>query len=531
MSFLRSLLFLLALAPVEARAAPPALTYRVDLTQRADDQFRVTLAVSGLTAANAIYQFASTAPGTYQVMDIGRYVREFEALDAGGKPVPTERVSVNQWRLSDPARVRTIRYRMAETWDTPVTEHQVYLMCGTSLEADHALINPHAVIGYPAGMQATPVHLRLTYPRDWKIGTSLARDRAGEYVAANYDELVDSPILLGRLSEAHTTVTGVPVAIYTYSKTGQITSSQLLGAMNGMLQAAGHFLGKLPVDRYTFLYHFEDKGAGAWEHSFSSEYVLPESPYTDSVGRQVTDIAAHEFFHVVTPLNIHSEIIERFNFVTPVPSRHLWLYEGTTEWAAHAMQLRAGLVTPEEYLETQIRKMRIDRQAFDSTWSLMKLALTSYSDSGQAQYGNIYMRGALTAGLLDIRLLELSHGERGLRDLVVELARRYGKRRAFPDSTFVDTVVAMTYPEVREFFARHVLDAQPLPIREYYARLGIALVADENGQPLRFEIDPDPTPEQLALREAWLGRSVRSSSASGTRRRRRGRGTAAARPR
>ena len=83
--------------------------------------------------------------------------------------------------------------------------------------------------------------------------------------------------------------------------------------MNGMLQAAGRFLGKLPVDRYTFLYHFEDKGAGAWEHSFSSEYVLPESPYTDSVGRQVTDIAAHEFFHVVTPLNIHSEIIEHFN--------------------------------------------------------------------------------------------------------------------------------------------------------------------------------------------------------------------------
>ena len=54
--------------------------------------------------------------------------------------------------------------------------------------------------------------------------------------------------------------------------------------------------------------------------------------------------------------------------------------------------------------------MQIDRQAFDSTYSLRELALTSYSDSGQAQYGNIYMRGALTAGLLDIRLLELSHG-------------------------------------------------------------------------------------------------------------------------
>ena len=65
--------------------------------------------------------------------------------------------------------------------------------------------------------------------------------------------------------------------------------------------------------------------------------------------------------------------------------------------------------------------MKIDRQAYDSTYSLRELALTSYSDSGQAQYGNIYMRGALTAGLLDIRLLELSHGERGLQDLIIDL--------------------------------------------------------------------------------------------------------------
>ena len=94
--------------------------------------FRVTLRVAGLRPENAIYQFASTAPGTYQVMDIGRYVRDFEALDARGQPVPTERVSVNQWRLRAPARVRTIRYGWPRP-GTPRCEHQVYLMCGTSL--------------------------------------------------------------------------------------------------------------------------------------------------------------------------------------------------------------------------------------------------------------------------------------------------------------------------------------------------------------------------------------------------------------
>jgi predicted metalloprotease with PDZ domain len=495
-----------------AEAQHSALGYAIDLNDRAGDTFKVTAWVGGLTEANAIYQFAATAPGTYQVMDIGRFVRRFEAFDAAGRPVPVERVSVNQWKLSDPARVRTLRYAVAETWDTPVKQHPIYLMCGTSIERDHVLINPHAVIGYPTGMQARPIRLRLRYPGGWKLGTALDRDRSGAYVAEDFDQLVDSPILLGRLTEARTRVTGVPVEIYTYSRTGKIRSSQLLAAMDDMLQAAGRFLGKLPVDRYTFLYHFDQKPAGAWEHSVSSEYVLQESEFTDSLGGYVKDIAAHEFFHVVTPLNIHSEIIEHFNFVTPVPSQHLWLYEGTTEWASHAIQLRSGLVSLDEYLADMIQKMQIARLKYDSTWSLRELALTSYSDSGQVQYGNIYNKGALTAGLLDIRLLELSGGQQGLQDLILDLTRRFGKRRAFPESTFVDTVVAMTRPEIRDFFQRYVWRAEPLPIADYYGKLGIRLVEAPDGMPVRFEVDSSPTPAQRALREAWLGRKPRPAS-------------------
>ncbi len=489
-----------------AAASQPTLTYAIDLNDRADDLFKVTLTVEGLRAADSIYQFAATAPGTYQVMNIGRFVRSFRALDANGAEVPTERLGLNQWRLAEPVRVRTIRYSIAETWDTTVERDSVYLMCGTSLEADHVLLNPHAVIGYPAGLQAAPIRLRLRYPSGWKVGTALERDGAGDFRADSYDHLVDSPILAGRLSDARLMVTGVPIEIYVYSRTDRIRAGHLLAAMDDMLEAAGRFLGRLPVDRYTFLYHFEDRNAGAWEHSLSSEYVFQESQFTDSLGRYLTDIAAHEFFHIVTPLNIHSEVIERFNFVTPVPSQHLWLYEGTTEWAAHAMQLRAGLKSPDQYLRTVLQKMLIDWAAFDSSYSLRELALTSYSDSGQKQYANIYMRGALTAGLLDIRLLELSGGRRGLQDVILELARRYGKRRAFPEATFVDTLVAMTNPEVRDFFARYVWESERLPIQEYYARLGIRLVVDPEGRPLRFEIDPAPSPAQRALREAWLGR-------------------------
>jgi predicted metalloprotease with PDZ domain len=494
-----------ALVPTVAIAQTAPLSYTINVNDRADDLFKVTLSVKGLTEANAVYQFASTAPGTYQVMNIGRFVKTFEAFDRRGRAVPVEQVSVNQWKLSNAPAVRTIKYAIAETWDTKL-DHPIYLMCGTSLEADHALINPHAVIGYPTGMQATPVKLRLSYPARWRVGTPLVRAKDGTYQAKDYDELVDSPILMGRLTSAQTRVTGVPVEIYTYSQRDRITSPQLLKAMQGMLGAAGRFLGTLPVTHYTFLYAFTDTANGAWEHSLSSEYVLQEGEFTDSVGRYVTDIAAHEFFHVVTPLNIHSEIIEHFNFVTPVPSQHLWLYEGTTEWAAHMMQLRGGIKTPDEYLAKMVQKINADRNNFDSTYSLKELALTSYSDSGQTQYSNIYLRGALTAGLLDIRLLELSHGQRGLRDLIVDLTKRYGKRRAFPESTFVDTLVALTDPSIRQFFDDYVLSAHHLPVKEYYEKLGIHLIEDDKGNAVRFEVDPNPTPDQLQLRDAWLGR-------------------------
>jgi predicted metalloprotease with PDZ domain len=456
----------------------PALThtlvYEVNLNDRSDDTFKVRLLVSGLTAANAVYQFAATAPGTYQIMDVGRFVRKFQAFDEKGKEIPCENISVNQWKIKQPEKVVEIRYAIAETFDTPVTRDEIFRMCGSSIEDDHTLFNVHTVIGFPTEMQSTPLKIKFLYPSAWKIGTPLEQDSTGFYYAKNYDFAVDSPVLMGRLTSARTNIKGTAIEIYTYSKTDQISSEQLLGAMSKMLNSAGEFLRELPVKRYTFLFHFENTSAGAWEHSYSSEYVMEERPFTPEYGQSITDIAAHEFFHVITPLNIHSEIIERFNFVKPTASEHLWLYEGTTEWAAHIMQLRSGLKSLDQYLADLSQKTLVDQNYFDRTYSLSKLSLTCYSDSGQKQYGNIYYRGALVAGMLDIRLLELSNGKRGLREVIQELMKKYGPEKAFSEKEFLQEFVKMTYPEIADFFEQYVRKASPLPLREYYAKIGIA---------------------------------------------------------
>jgi len=449
------------------------LKYEIDLTDRSDDLFEVTLHVDDLTADNAIYQFAATAPGTYQVMDIGRFVQEFTAYDSSGNKLPVQRISTNQWQLSAPQHVTEIQYTVAETWDTPVDSNRIYPMAGTSIEADHVQINGQCVFGYPTGMQSRPLQIKLEYPEDWLIGTALKRNKHGYFTADNYDHVVDSPFLLGDVTHAELKVKGSEVAIYTYSKTGKVTSEQILNSVKDILLASAEFMEGLPVERYAFLFHFEDATYGAWEHSYSSLYSYNEADFDVLIRQNIPDVVAHEFYHIVTPLNIHSEIIEQFNFVEPVPSEHLWLYEGVTEWAAHMLQLRGGLIDLERYLQVMQAKMNTS-EAFRDDYSLRDLALNSFTRAGQQQYPNIYMRGAVVAGLLDILILDLSAGKRGLREVINELSEDYGPEQAFSEEGFYDEFAKRTYPEVEHFFDSYVKNAEPLPLAEYYGKLGIS---------------------------------------------------------
>ncbi len=451
-----------------------ALIYTVNLNDRDDDFFHVRLLPGPLDAENNIYQFAATAPGTYQVMDIGRFVHSFQALDAAGDTIAVKHTGVNQWQITHPELVHEIRYSIAETWDTPVDSNRVYPMCGTSIEKDHVLLNNQAVFGYLKGMQKKPVLIKLIHPAGWQLGTALTKIN-GYYLANNYDQLVDSPILAGKLSSDSLDVRGAKIKIFTYSQTGMIRSGQILKSIRNILNAAADFTEGLPVDHYTFLFHFEQgrMGGGAWEHSYSSEYTMPEDSLNRLLKMGLASTIAHEFFHIITPLNIHSKIIETFNFVKPVASRHLWLYEGTTEWAARIMQLRAGLTPLNEYLN--ILSKKLTRAAhYNPDYSLVQLSLNSYSTAGQRQYGNIYAKGALTAGLLDIRLLELSHGTRGLREVIHDLSQKFGPHHAFMDSAFFDIFVDETYPEIRDFINRYIRGSEPLPIAAYYDKIGIA---------------------------------------------------------
>jgi predicted metalloprotease with PDZ domain len=51
--------------------------------------------------------------------------------------------------------------------------------------------------------------------------------------------------------------------------------------------------------------------------------------------KSMMDVVSHDFFHIVTPLSIHSKEIQDFDYNDPKMSEHLWMYEGVTEYFAN----------------------------------------------------------------------------------------------------------------------------------------------------------------------------------------------------
>jgi predicted metalloprotease with PDZ domain len=459
------------------------ITYEVDVTNHKDDLFHVTVYTDGLSSENNIYNLPATVPGTYSNLNFGRFVTSFNAYDKVGSELRTEKISTNQWQIDNVDELAKLDYDVEDTFDSDIIDGKVIPMAGSGINNDFIVLNTFAMLGYFENLQSKPIKLKLDYNSDWTAGTSLTIDEGGYYIAETYDYLADSPIFIGELTTASTTVNDIKVGVYVYSPDTTINADKIMDAADDILQSASEFIGYSPVTHYNFLMCFLDMptfmqmgfaGAGALEHSYSSLFVFP------AMGRftqEIKDDMAHEFLHILTPLNLHSNIIQPFNFEVPTASQHIWLYEGVTEWASDIMQLRSGLITTDEYLDRMSEKLTINDR-FRQDISLTDLSKQVYDEAITMQFLNFYNKGAVTAALLDIRLLELSGGKRGLREVYLELLDKYGKDKPFLEDDFFQIFVDMTYPEIQQFINDYLIGTKPLPYEEYMAKLGFKYIPE-----------------------------------------------------
>ena len=472
---------------VTAVAAQNSYRYSVDLTKLQYDQLAIELICPKVTAQQTMFYLPKIVPGTYMNSNYGKYVHDLKVFDKAGKQLPVKKTTDNGWEIKNAKTIYKITYKVEDTWDSEI-KNQVYPMCGTNFEAGkNFVINTPGLFGYFEGMKKKGFDLSFTKPANFygatglkPVSTSANKD---VFHCSNADELYDSPIMFSLPDTTSIRVGNSDVLIAVYSPKKEATSKFIAAHLEKLMMATKDYLGgKLPVDKYAFIFYFNGEqkkmeSSGAWEHSYSSFYSLDEQPQEDAIDNWV-DISSHEFFHIVTPLTISSREIKEFNFNETHLSRHLWLYEGSTEYYAHHVQVWAGLKTPEQFLATLSQQINYSRTHFNDSLSFTELSKES-AGKWKEQYVNVYMKGSLISACLDLYLLKLSDGQYALKDLKHDLGVKYGKDKYFEDADLFNEIEKLTYPEIKQFLLTYVEGGKPIPYEEYFGFAGVQYIPKE----------------------------------------------------
>lgn len=457
--------------------------FTLDLVNVKDDKVQVEMIAPAIKQDEIIYYIPKIVPGTYSEDDFGRYVENFTALDKSGKTLDVEKVNVNSWKIKNARSLYSIKYKVNDTFDDrDSASKKVFEPTGSNIEQDtNYVINTHCFLGYFNGMKQVPYKLTVNHRPDFYGATAMndanSSNTVDEFSATTYNQVVDNPIMYCKPDTTSIALADSKVLISVYSPNKKITASFLADNFNKLLQSQAKYLGgTLPVKKYAFLIYLTDHtgvtgAAGALEHSYSSMYYMPEGE-PNKILQFFMDVAAHEFFHILTPLSIHSEEIQYFDFNQPKMSKHLWLYEGTTEYHAHIVQEKYGLTTRDAFLNVISQKINNSRQFYNDTLPFTVMSANCLHEYAN-QYGNVYQKGALIAMCLDIKLRQLSGGKYGIINLIFDLSKKFGKDRPFKDDELFDEIEKVTYPQIKEFLLTYVSGSKPLPFEEIFLLAGI----------------------------------------------------------
>ncbi len=458
-------------------------SYSVDLTQVKEDKLEVTLITPELGKNKVMFRMPRIVPGTYDVYDFGRFISDVKAFDKNGNALIVTQSNPNAWEISNAEQLSKISYWVQDTWDTDIDSNFIFEPGGSNIERDsNFVINTFCFFGYLDELKSAPYEISVTKPAGFYGASSMQPQHISPtkdlFITDSYYNLADAPIMYCVPDTTVLDVAGTDVMVSVYSPNKMMTSAFIADNMKEILFGIRDYLGgKLPVDNYVFLFYFMDGwsksgGFGALEHSYSSFYSLPESDPAD-MQQTIRDVSAHEFLHIVTPLNIHSEEIGYFDYDHPIMSRHLWLYEGMTEYSAHLSQVKAGLITLGEFIETMNGKMRNNSDSYNDTLPFTVMSLGAL-DIYKEQYGNVYEKGALIGMCLDLKLRSLSDGKYGIQNMLADLSKEYGKNVSFKDDELFGEIEKLTYPEIGEYLRTYVSGKKPLPYKEYLAYAGIS---------------------------------------------------------
>ncbi len=499
LSMRRATLFLAAvLVAAAAGAQPVRYTLRFPAAQTHYVEVEATYPAAG--AQQIEVMMPVWTPGSYLVREYERNVEDVTASTDRGESVPVEKTLKNRWRF--PTRgsaAMTLHYRV----------YGREMMVQTDfIDSDFALINGAPTFIAPIDRLRGPFEVRIELPQGWaRSVTSLAAIEPNHYRAADYDELVDSPIVAGNPAVHQFTVDGKPHALVNVGGEAFWDAERATGDVQKIVEQHRHVWGFLPYERYVFFNFIVDAGGGL-EHKNSTVLMTrrfqmrTRKSYVDWL-----DLVSHEQFHAWNVKRLRPVALGPFDYEHENYTSNLWISEGFTDYYGSLQVERAGLMTPTEYLKrlsdtiqqlqtTPGRLMQPVANASYDAW----IKLYRQNENTVNTTISYYTKGALVGWILDAKVRRATGDARSLDDVMRTAYQRYAGPRGFTTEQFAGVVRDVSSAEVASWLSRAISTTDELDYGDALSWFG-----------LEFRTDPKK-PDDDEKPAAYLGLTARNDS-------------------
>ena len=486
--WLRGLLALLALQAV----ALGRITFTLGFEDRSEHYVSVELEVDGLQRKAFLdLKMATWIPGSYLIRELSRNVVDLSAR-SGLRDLAVEKLNKNTWRVALSGQRRVfVRYKLYAFEPTHRTSF---------VDNDGAMLNGASLYLYPVGMERQESLVVINKPRNWREVTSSlpwVGGRSPVFRATNFDQLVDSPIMIGNHAVIDFDQGGVPHH-YAISGKGNYEAGRLVNDTKMILGEIHDLFGSVPYEDYTIFVNLREKRQNGLEHLNSTHLIVPRWAFTPEKDyRSYLELLAHELFHTYNVKRIRPVALGPFDYDRENYTTLLWVAEGLTSYYDRLLLRRANLLTVDDYLDLLAEDI-LELESTPGRWeqSLQEASFDAwieyYRKDENTPNTNIsyYLKGSLVGLALDLAIRATTDGEWSLDDVFRALWQAYRETgdgydhatfRALCDSVagrslddvfrFVTTTDEMEWTPLLEPFGLMLVEGYDSPedsIKAYY---------------------------------------------------------------
>ncbi len=454
-------------------ATAQSFSYTVSMPQPATHVIHVTMRVDGLHGEFHTFKMPAWAPGYYRLLDFEQYVSNFHAADPAGRALPYEKTEKNAWRVVTGGKSGVV-------FDYDVLG-RISFAVQNFLSETRALLSPPGLFLYEDGQLARPATVEIEAPAGWKTiatGLDAVPGKPGVFTAANFDALYDSPVSMGNQEMLRFEVRGVPHDVSLENVADNIDRRRMTQDLARIVDAATRLIGEIPYTHYAFL--MVGQGNGGVEHLNSASIAFNgNSLGTEEGYLRWLSYVAHEYFHNFNVKRIRPLALGPFDYEAENLTNMLWVSEGLSVYYQDLLLVRAGLMTPKQYLDKLAGAIaRFENAPGHRYQSATESSWTTWGTSGVGNDRNTtisyYDNGGMVGAMLDLSIRSQSGNRKSLDDVMRALYRTYykEKQRGFTDAEFREACESAAGGSLAEVF-EYASTTKAVDYAKYFALAGL----------------------------------------------------------